>query len=82
MNFVSLVIHGLSAMAVHSDIVMLRLMIGTLALSADTVLGILAVVANVLNARSMKVVVPRLDAPIFVLFRRKILLCGVAQAAE
>lgn len=114
MNFVSLVMHGLSAMAVYSDVVMVRLMISTLALSAVTLLGILAVVAikfltslaipgwassvaglltvillqgamlftisafSVLNTRNMKVVVPRLDALDFVLFRRKILPSSVA----
>ena len=45
MNFVSLVMHGFSAMAVYSDIVMLRLMIATLILSAATALAILGVVA-------------------------------------
>jgi glycosyltransferase involved in cell wall biosynthesis len=44
MNFVSLVMYGLSAMAVYTDIVMVRLMLVTLALSAVTLLGILAVV--------------------------------------
>jgi polyisoprenyl-phosphate glycosyltransferase len=109
MNFVSLVMHGLSAMAVYSDIAMVRLMIGTLALSSITLLGILGVIAirfltnlaipgwasnvaglltvillqaavlftisafTVLNTRSMKVVMPRVDAPTFVLFRRKLL---------
>jgi polyisoprenyl-phosphate glycosyltransferase len=109
MNFLSLVMHGLGAMAVYSDIVMVRLMIGALALSSITLLGILGVIAirlltslaipgwasnlaglltvillqaavlctisafNVLNTRSMKVVMPRVDAPTFVLFRRKLL---------
>jgi polyisoprenyl-phosphate glycosyltransferase len=108
MNFVSLVLHGLSAMAVYSDVVMVRLMIGTLALSSVTLLGVLGVIAirfftslaipgwasnvaglltiillqgamlftisafGVLNTRSMKVVMPRVDAPTFVLTRRKI----------
>ena len=45
MNFVSLVMHGLSAMAVYSDVVMVRLMLGTLALSAITFLGIVGVAA-------------------------------------
>ena len=114
MNFVSLVMHGLSAMAVYSDIVMVRLMLGTLALSAVTFLGILGVVMvrlftnlaipgwassvaglltvillqgvmlftisafSALNTRSIKVIVPRLDAPAFILFRRKILPSSVA----
>jgi glycosyltransferase involved in cell wall biosynthesis len=114
MNFVSLVMHGLSAMAVYSDIVMVRLMLGTLALSVVTLFGILGVVSIkyltvlaipgwassvagllavillqgvmlftisafiVLNTRNMKVVVPRLDAMAYVLFRRKILPSSVA----
>jgi len=118
MNFVSLVIHGLSAMAVYSDIVVVRLMLGTLTLSAVTLLGILGVVAvkfftslaipgwassvagvltiillqgvmlfaisafSILNTRSMKGVMPRLDAPSFVLFRRRILPSEIAQAFE
>jgi glycosyltransferase involved in cell wall biosynthesis len=118
MNFVSLVMHGLSAMAVYSDIIMVRLMLGTLALSAVTLLAILGVIAvklftnlaipgwtssaagvltiillqgvmlftisafSVLNTRSLKVVVPRLDAPGFILSRRKILHCTIAQAAK
>jgi polyisoprenyl-phosphate glycosyltransferase len=91
-------------------------MLGTLALSALTLLGILGVVAirfltnlaipgwassvaglltvvllqgvmlftisalSVLNARNIKVIVPRLDAKAFVLFRRKILPSLVAGA--
>jgi E3 ubiquitin-protein ligase DOA10 len=118
MNFVSLVMHGLSAMAVYTDIVMVRLMIGTLVLSAATVIGILCVVAvrvftdlaipgwatyvaglltvilmqavllfaisafNVLGTRSLKVVIPRLDAENLVLRRRKIVPIAVAEAAE
>jgi hypothetical protein len=118
MNFVSLVMHGLSAMAVYSDVVMVRLMLGTLALSAVTLLGILAVVAIrfltdlaipgwassvaglltvillqgtmlftisafiVLNTRTMKVVVPRLDAAAFILFRRKFSSSSVVSGAE
>jgi polyisoprenyl-phosphate glycosyltransferase len=118
MNFVSLVMHGLSAMAVYSDIVMVRLMLGTLVLSAVTLLGILAVVAirfltslaipgwassvaglltvillqgvmlftisafSVLNARNMKLIVPRLDAGAFVVLRRKLLPSSVAGGAE
>jgi polyisoprenyl-phosphate glycosyltransferase len=93
-------------MAVYSDIIMVRLMLGTLALSAVTLLAILGVIAvklftnlaipgwtssaagvltiillqgvmlftisafSVLNTRSLKVVVPRLDAPGFILSRR------------
>jgi glycosyltransferase involved in cell wall biosynthesis len=45
MNFVSLVMHGLSAMSVYSDVVMVRLMLGALALGVATFLGILIVVA-------------------------------------
>ena len=118
MNFVSLVMHGLSAMSVYSDVVMVRLMLGTLVLSVATLLGMLIVVAiklftdlaipgwassvagvltiillqsimlfivsafTVLNTRSIKGVVPRLDAPAFILFRRKIVPSTVAQAAK
>jgi glycosyltransferase involved in cell wall biosynthesis len=118
MNFVSLVMHGLSAIAVYSDIVMVRLMLGTLAVSALTLIGILGVVVikfftslaipgwassvaglltvillqgvmlftisafGVLNAKNIKVVVPRLDAAAFVLSRRKLLASSAAEIAE
>jgi hypothetical protein len=118
MNFVSLVTHGLSAMAVYSDIVMVRLLLSTLAVSAVTLLGILWVVFirlfttlaipgwatsavgilvivlvqalmlftiaafNMMSARSTKVVIPRLDAPSFVLSRKSVLPAGFAEAAE
>jgi glycosyltransferase involved in cell wall biosynthesis len=45
MNFVSLFAHGMGAMAVFAEIMMIRLMLGALVLSAVTTLGILAVVA-------------------------------------
>jgi hypothetical protein len=45
MNFVSLVMHGLSAMAVYSDVVMVRLLLGTLILGLVTFLGIIVAVA-------------------------------------
>jgi hypothetical protein len=118
MNFVSLVMHGLSAMAVYSDIVMVRLLLTSLAVSALTAFGILCVVCvkffstlaipgwatstagilivimvqalmlftiaafNMMSARNIKVVIPRLDAPNFVLSRRVILPIEVAEAAE
>ena len=40
MGFVGLVMHGLSAMAVYSDIVMVRLLLGALAIGAITICGI------------------------------------------
>ncbi len=40
MNFVSLVMHGLSAMAVYSDIVMVRLLLAAVALGALTIVGL------------------------------------------
>jgi polyisoprenyl-phosphate glycosyltransferase len=40
MSFVALVTHGLSAMAVYSDIVMVRLLLGALAVGAITIGGI------------------------------------------
>ena len=109
MNFLSLVMHGFSAMAVYTDVIMLRLMLGALVLSGITALGILGVVAtrlltslaipgwassaagaltiillqgvmlftisafSVLNTRNLKSVIPRVDAPDFVRFRRSIL---------
>jgi glycosyltransferase involved in cell wall biosynthesis len=109
MNFVSLVMHGLSAIAVYSDIVMVRLLLVTLAVSAITICGVvwvsveklfttlaipgwatsaagilLVILAqalmlftiacfNIINARSAKVVIPRLDALSFVSSRRKLL---------
>jgi hypothetical protein len=45
MNFVSLFVHGLSAMAVYTEIILIRLMLGALVLGAVTLLGILCVVA-------------------------------------
>lgn len=45
MSFVSLVMHGFSAISVYSDIVMLRLMIGALTLILATMLAIVIVVA-------------------------------------
>jgi polyisoprenyl-phosphate glycosyltransferase len=44
MNFVLLVTHGLSAMAVYSDIIMVQLMLAASVLIALTLLGILGVV--------------------------------------
>ena len=118
MNLVSLVMHGLSAMAVYSDIIMVRLMLAASALSAVTLLAILGVVGikfltqlaipgwasavagllivillqglmlftisafTVLNTRSMKVVVPRLDAASFILSRRKLLPLALAELVE
>jgi polyisoprenyl-phosphate glycosyltransferase len=40
MSFVSLVMHGLSAMAVYGDIVMVRLLLGALTVGAVTICGI------------------------------------------
>ncbi len=45
MNFVSLVIHGLTAMAVYSDVVIVRLMLATSVLGVVVILGILSVIA-------------------------------------
>jgi len=109
MNFVSLVMHGLGAIAVYSDIAMVRLLLATLSISAITVLSILCVGAiklfttlaipgwattaagilliilaqalmlftiacfNIINARSAKVVIPRLDALDFIATRRQLL---------
>lgn len=41
MNFLSLVMHGIGTMAVYSDIITVRLMLGTLAVSAIILFGIL-----------------------------------------
>lgn len=118
MNFVSLVIHGLSAMAVYSDIVMVRLLLTSLAVSALTAFGILCVVFvklfstlaipgwatsaagiliilmvqalmvftiaafNMMSVRTIKVVMPLLDAPGFVLSRRAIFPVEANEAAE
>jgi glycosyltransferase involved in cell wall biosynthesis len=118
MNLVSLVMHGLSAMAVYSDIIMVRLMLAASALSAVTFLGILGIVGvkfftqlaipgwasstagllivillqglmlftisafTVLNTRSMKVIVPRVDAVSFILRRRKLLPAALTELAE
>ncbi len=45
MNFVSLVIHGLSAISVNIDVVATRLLIGSAGMIAATVIGLLVVVA-------------------------------------
>jgi glycosyltransferase involved in cell wall biosynthesis len=45
MNFVSLVMHGLSAMAVYSDVVVVRLLLGTLILGLFTFVGIIVALA-------------------------------------
>jgi polyisoprenyl-phosphate glycosyltransferase len=109
MNFISLVTHGLSAISVYSDVVVVRLMIATLTTMAVTLLGIcwvlmvklftnlaipgwatsaigvLAVILtqalilftisafSLMNNRSIKLVIPRLDAPSFVLSRQRLL---------
>ena len=44
MNFVALVMHGLSIMAVYSDAVMVRLLLAALGLSAITAAGLLTVI--------------------------------------
>jgi polyisoprenyl-phosphate glycosyltransferase len=44
MNFVTLVMHGLSAIAVYSDVVMVRLMLAATVLSGITLIGIVVVV--------------------------------------
>jgi glycosyltransferase involved in cell wall biosynthesis len=118
MNFVSLVMHGLSAMAVYSDVVMVRLLLTSFAVSALTAVGIVVVVCiklfsalaipgwatsaagilviimvqalmlftiaafNMMSTRSMKSVIPLLDAPSFVLSRRVILPSELTEAAE
>lgn len=43
MSFVSLVVHGLSAISVYSDVVFTRLIVATSTLSAAAVIGLLAV---------------------------------------
>jgi polyisoprenyl-phosphate glycosyltransferase len=109
MNFISLVTHGLSAISVYSDVVVVRLMIATLTTMALTLLGIcwvlvvklftnlaipgwatsaigvLAVILtqalilftisafSLMNNRSIKLVIPRLDALSFVLSRQRLL---------
>jgi hypothetical protein len=44
MNLVALVLHGLSAMAVYSDVILVRLLLGALGLSVGTLLGLMGVV--------------------------------------
>jgi hypothetical protein len=44
MNFVSLVIHGLSSIAAYGDVVGVRMLLGSLAVIAATVIGLLTVV--------------------------------------
>jgi polyisoprenyl-phosphate glycosyltransferase len=108
MNFIALIMHGLGAIAVYSDIVMIRLTIGALAFSALMLLGALVVITikiftdlatpgwassvagllsvillqglmlsavatfMILNMRSMRPVIPRVDALDFVLSRHKL----------
>jgi hypothetical protein len=45
MNWVSLIMHGLTAISVHGEVVLVRLLISFLALSGISVLGLLVVVA-------------------------------------
>jgi len=118
MNFVSLVMHGLSAMAVYSDVVMVRLLLGAVAVSILTIAGLCGVVFvklftalaipgwatsaagilvivlvqalmlftiaafNIMSARSLTVVIPRLDAAKFILSRRVVLSRALGEAAE
>ena len=108
MNFIALIMHGLGAIAVYSDIVMIRLTIGALAFSALMLLGALVVITikiftdlatpgwassvagllsvillqglmlsavatfMILNMRSMRPVIPRVDALGFILSRQKL----------
>lgn len=110
--------HGLSAMAVYSDIIMVRLLLASLAVTAVAGLGILYVVIeklftslaipgwatsaagilaiimvqalmlftiaafNMMSVRTIKVVIPILDAPNFVLARRVIHPIEAHAAAE
>lgn len=54
MSFTSLVLHGLGNIAVYSDAAFVRILIGSLGLSAATVLGMLSVVAvRVLTDRAV-----------------------------
>lgn len=118
MNFVALIMHGLGAIAVYSDIVMIRLTIGALVFSAlmlfgalvvitikiftdlatpgwaSSVAGLLSVILlqglmlsavstfMILNMRSMRPVIPRVDALSFVLSRHKVRSSLAAKAAE
>ncbi len=118
MGFVPLVMHGLSAIAVYNDIVTVRLMIATVAISAILIVGILWVIFiktfttlaipgwatsavgilliilmqalvlfmssafTVMSARSMKAVIPKLDAPAYVLSRKKLVSSATSEAAE
>lgn len=45
MNFVQLVVHGLSALSIFSDVIGVRLLVATLLVALVTVLGILAAIA-------------------------------------
>lgn len=118
MNFVSLVMHGLSAMAVYSDTIMVRMLLAALGLSVLTTCGLFIVIFiklitnlaipgwatssvgillvillqalmfftisafNMMSARSIKAVIPLLDAPSFILSRRAVLAADLNQAAE
>jgi polyisoprenyl-phosphate glycosyltransferase len=109
MNFVALVMHGLGAISVYSDIVMIRLTISALVVSAVMLLGSLVVISikvftdlatpgwassvvgllsvislqglmlsaistfMVLSMRNMRLIIPRVDGPNFVLSRHKLL---------
>ena len=102
MNYISLILHGMSAISVYAEVVMIRMVIATLGVAGLTVLGMIAVAAvrlftryaipgwastvfgslaiillqsivfatvatfMLLNARSMKPVIPALDAKQFV----------------
>jgi hypothetical protein len=102
MNYVSLILHGMSAISVYAEVVMVRMVLATLGVAGLTVLGMVAVAAvrlfthyavpgwastvfgsltvillqsivfatvaafMLLNARSVKPVIPALDAMQFV----------------
>jgi glycosyltransferase involved in cell wall biosynthesis len=109
MGFVALVLHGLSALAVYGDVVMVRLMLGSLVLGsiisfgiawvmfekiftdraipgwATSAVGILTIIffqaimlfmisaISMISMRSIRVAIPKLDAPDFVLTRHRML---------
>ena len=118
MNFIALIMHGLSAIAVYTDIVMIRLTIGALGFSAVMLLGALVVITikiftdlatpgwassvagllsvillqglmlsavatfMILNMRSIRPIVPRVDALAFILSRHKVRPSIAAKVAE
>ena len=79
MNFVSLAVHGLSAISVYTDIVLVRIIVAACVLAGIVVLGLIAVIAVRFGT---DLAIPGwasyVAASLTVIFIQAILLAGVA----